>query len=171
MKNTQTIPQQTEALNNALRTAGIDSKYFISTKHSTKKRNPFCIAIETKSGFEKPFTPCKSYDEMNAYLLGIIDFNKGKFNNNQTVTVSNNHSTEKQRHFSITEIEKVFENLDPISNSQPDLISKVEFMAALQSEEKEKVISANKYLLISCRERLGICEGGLQILSIYRKCS
>lgn len=80
MKNTLTTTQQIEALNNALRGAGINEKYFVSTKYSKKKSKPFYVAVRTGESNENPLTFGKSYNEMNEYILGIIDLKKGKFN-------------------------------------------------------------------------------------------
>jgi len=80
MKNALTIEQQTEALNNALKQAEIGKNYFISTKYSKKKSKPFYVAVRTGESNENPLTFGKSYNEMNEYLKGIIDFKKGKFN-------------------------------------------------------------------------------------------
>lgn len=80
MKNALTTEQQTQALNNALKQAEIGKNYFISTRYAKKKSKPFYIAVNTEESNENLITFGKSYDEMNEYLKGIIDFKKGKFN-------------------------------------------------------------------------------------------
>lgn len=65
----------------------------------------------------------------NDEMYEIID---SVFRKHKPKKQATTNQTDKQQYFTIAEIEKVLQGLDPISKSQPDLISKVEFIEALQ---------------------------------------